>query len=78
MTMRKIQGSLLESYGVDVSLEFVSSVTEAVMAEVTAWQARPLEPMYLAVFFDALRVQIRSDAVVRNKAIWLRPQTTKL
>ena len=41
MTMREIQGFLLESYGVDVSPEFISSVTEAVMQEVTAWQARP-------------------------------------
>jgi transposase-like protein len=71
MTMREIQGFLLESYGVDVSAEFISSVTEAVMAEVTAWQARPLEPMYPVVFFDALRVKIREDALVRNKAIYL-------
>ena len=42
-----------------------------VMAEVGAWQARPLEPMYPVVFFDALRVKIREDAVVRNKAIYL-------
>jgi transposase-like protein len=41
------------------------------MAEVAAWQARPLEPMYPVVFFDALRVKIREDAVVRNKAIYL-------
>ena len=41
------------------------------MAEVTAWQARPLEPMYPVVFFDALRVKIREDAVVRNKAVYL-------
>jgi putative transposase len=71
MTMREIQGFLLESYGVDVSPEFISSVTDAVMAEVTAWQARPLEPMYPVVFFDALRVKIKEDAVVRNKAIYL-------
>jgi putative transposase len=71
MTMREIQGFLLESYGVEVSPEFISSVTEAVMAEVTAWQARPLEPMYPVVFFDALRVKIKEDAVVRNKAIYL-------
>jgi hypothetical protein len=51
MTMREIQGFLLESYGTEVSAEFISSVTEAVMAEVTAWQARPLEPMYPVVFF---------------------------
>ncbi|MDQ3024790.1 MAG: IS256 family transposase [bacterium] len=71
MTMRDIQGFLLESYGTDVSAEFISSVTEAVMAEVTAWQARPLEPLYPVVFFDALRVKIKEDAVVRNKAIYL-------
>ncbi len=71
MTMREIQGFLREQYGTDVSPEFISSVTDAVMAEVTAWQARPLEPMYPVVFFDALRVKIREDAVVRNKAIYL-------
>ncbi len=71
MTMREIRGFLLESYGTDVSAEFISSVTEAVMAEVTAWQARPLEPMYPVVFFDALRVKIKEDALVCNKAIYL-------
>ena len=71
MTMREIQGFLRETYGTDVSAEFISSVTEAVMVEVTAWQSRPLEPMYPVVFFDALRVKIKEDAVVRNKAIYL-------
>ena len=71
MTMREIRGFLLESYGTEVSAEFISSVTEAVMAEVMAWQARPLEPIYPVVFFDALRVKIKEDAVVRNKAIYL-------
>jgi len=71
MTMREIQGFLAEQYGVNVSPEFISSVTDAVMEEVTAWQSRPLEPMYPVVFFDALRVKIKEDAVVRNKAIYL-------
>ena len=71
MTMREIQGFLVEQYGTEVSPEFISSVTDAVMAEVGAWQARPLEPMYPVIFFDALRVKIREDAVVRNKAIYL-------
>jgi len=71
MTMREIQGFLAEQYGTEVSAEFISSVTDAVMAEVTAWQGRPLETMYPVVFFDALRVKIREDAVVRNKAIYL-------
>ncbi|MFT3721035.1 IS256 family transposase [Pseudorhodoferax sp.] len=71
MTVREIQAFLAEQYATEVSPEFISSVTDAVMAEVGAWQARPLEAMYPVVFFDALRVKIREDAVVRNKAIYL-------
>ncbi|MCO5101420.1 MAG: IS256 family transposase [Burkholderiaceae bacterium] len=71
MTVREIRGFLAEQYGTEVSPEFINSVTDAVMAEVTAWQSRPLESMYPVVFFDALRVKIREDAVVRNKAIYL-------
>ena len=55
----------------DVSPDLISSVTDAVMTEVTAWQSRPLEAMYPVVFFDALRVKIREDAVVRSKAVYL-------
>jgi putative transposase len=55
----------------DVSPDLISSVTDAVMAEVSAWQSRPLEPMYPVVFFDALRVKIREDGLGRNKAIYL-------
>jgi len=81
MTVREIQGFLAEQYGTEVSPELISSVTDAVMSEVTAWQARALEPMYPVVFFDALRVKIREDAVVRNKAIYLalgvRPDGTR-
>ncbi len=71
MTMREIQGFLAEQYGTEVSPEFISSVTDAVMAEITAWQSRPLEPLYPVMFFDALRVKIREEAVVRNKAVYL-------
>jgi putative transposase len=71
MTVREVQAFLAEQYGAEVSPEFISSVTDAVMAEVGAWQARPLEPMYPVVFFDALRVKMREDAVVRNKAVYL-------
>ena len=71
MTVREIQGYLSEMYAVEVSPDFISTVSEAVLAEVTAWQSRPLEPLYPVVFFDALRVKIREDAVVRNKAVYL-------
>lgn len=81
MTVREIQAFLAEMYAVDVSPDFISSVTDAVVAEITAWQARPLEPMYPVVFFDALRVKIRDEATVRSKAIYLalavRPDGTR-
>ena len=57
MTMREIQGYLQEIYAVEVSAEFISQVTEAVMAEVLEWQSRPLDRLYAVVFFDALRVK---------------------
>ena len=71
MTVREIQGFLAEQYGTEVSPDFISTATDAVMTEVTAWQSRPLEVMYPVVFFDALRVKIREEGVVRNKAIYL-------
>jgi putative transposase len=71
MTVREVQGFLAEMYAVDVSPDLISSVTDAVMSEITAWQSRPLEAMYPVVFFDALRVKIREDAVVRSKAVYL-------
>jgi putative transposase len=64
MTVREIQGFLAEQYGTEVSPELISTVTDAVMDA-------PLEPMCPVVFFDALRVKIREEGVVRNKAIYL-------
>ena len=71
MSVREIQAFLAESYGTEVSPDFISSVTDEVMAEAMAWQSRPLEVMYPVVFFDALRVKIRSDGVVSNKSVYL-------
>jgi putative transposase len=71
MTVREIQGFLAEIYEVEVSPDLISTVTDSIVAEVTAWQSRPLEAVYPVVFFDALRVKIRDEAVVRSKAIYL-------
>jgi putative transposase len=67
--VREIQAFLAEMYAVEVAPDLISTVTDAVVEEVTAWQARPLEPRYPVVFFDALRVKIRDEAVVRSKAV---------
>nr|WP_321901903.1 IS256-like element ISBcen18 family transposase [Burkholderia cenocepacia] len=71
MSVGEIQAFLAESYGTEVSPDFISSVTDEVMAEALSWQSRPLETMYPVVFFDALRVKIRDDGVVSNKAVYL-------
>ena len=71
MTVREIQGHLLELYGLEVSPDLVSTITDAVLETVAEWQNRPLEPMYPLVFFDALRVKIRDEGLVRNKAVYV-------
>src|SRR3978361_1439860 len=69
MGVGEIQGHLRERYGIDVAPDLVSTVTDAVLEEITAWQNRPLDAVYPLVFFDALRVKIRDESVVRNKAV---------
>jgi len=71
MSTREIVGHLGEFYGTEVSADLVSTVTDAVLDEVATWQARPLEPLYPIVFFDALRVKVRDEGTVRNKAVYL-------
>jgi len=69
MSTREITGHLRDLYGIEVSPDLISAVTDAVLEEVATWQARPLEPVYPLVFFDALRVKIRDEGLVRNKAV---------
>ncbi|MAW79366.1 MAG: IS256 family transposase [Parvularcula sp.] len=71
MTMREIRGHLEDLYGIDVSPELISTVTDAVLEEVSEWQNRPLEACYALVFFDAIRVKIRDEGLVRNKAVYV-------
>ena len=71
MTTRDIQAQLEELYGVEISPSFISTVTDAIMPEVRAWQNRPLEPLYPVVFLDAIRIKSRSDGVVQNMAVYL-------
>ena len=71
MSTREIVGHLRDLYGIDVSPDLISAVTDAVLDEVATWQARPLEAVYPLVFFDALRVKIRDEGLVRNKAVYI-------
>lgn len=71
MSVREIQGHLIELYGLEVSPELISAITDEVLSEATQWQARPLEALYPIVYFDALRLKIRDEGTVRNKAVYL-------
>ena len=71
MTVREIRGHLEELYGIDVSPDLISAVTDAVLEEVAEWQGRPLEACYPLIFFDAIRVKIRDEGFVRNKAVYI-------
>ena len=71
LSTRDIKSHLEEIYGVEVSPDLISSVTEAVIEEVREWQTRPLESIYPIVYLDALRVKIRYDGTVQNRCIYL-------
>ena len=71
MTVREIQGHLEDIYAVEVSPDLISSVTDSVLEEVRAWQNRPLDAVYPIVFMDALRVKIRDNGHVINKAVYM-------
>ena len=71
MTTREIQGHVRELYGLSVSPELVSKVTDAVHEEIREWQSRPLEDVYAVVYFDAIRAKVRDEGLVRNKAVYL-------
>lgn len=71
MTVREIQSHLEEMYGAQVSPTLISTVTDAVMDDAKAWQARPLESLYPIVFLDCIHVKIRDTGAVRTKAVYL-------
>ena len=71
MSVREIRGHLEDLYGIDVSPDLISAVTNAVLEEVAEWQNRPVDICYPIVFFDAIRVKIRDEGFVRNKAVYI-------
>ena len=71
LTVREVRAHLEEIYGIEVSPDLISAVTDAVLEEVAEWQNRPLDAVYPLVFFDAIRVKIRDEGFVRNKAVYI-------
>lgn len=71
MTTRDIQGHLEEIYGVDVSPTLISQITDEITEEIKLWQNRPLEEVYPIVYLDAVRVKVRHNGQIINKAVYL-------
>lgn len=71
MTVREIQGHLMDIYGAEVSPDLISTVTDEVLDEVRAWQNRPLDSIYPVVFLDAIRIKGRHSGQIVNKAVYL-------
>ncbi len=69
MSTREITGHLRELYGIDASPDLISTITDAVLEKVAAWQQRSLDPAYPLVFFDAIQKKTRDEGVARNNAI---------
>src|SRR3954463_7717401 len=71
MTVRDISAHLSALYGVEIKRDTISRVTDAVLEDIAAWRTRPLETVYPIVYFDALRVKVREDRSVQNRACYL-------
>ena len=71
MTVEEIRMHLEDIYSVEVSRDFISTVTDSVLEDVRAWQTRPIDECYLVVWIDALVVKVRVDGVVRNRPVYL-------
>ena len=71
LTVREIQSHLEEMYGTEVSPTLISSVTDAVLEEVKAWQSRPLEALYPIIYLDCIHAKVRDTGAVRSKAVYL-------
>lgn len=71
MSVRDIRAHLEEIYGVDVSPDLISRVTDGILDELQSWRTRPLDRVYCVVYLDALVVKIRDKAGVRNKSVYL-------
>lgn len=69
LTTGEISAHFAQIYGASVSKETISRITDKVIEEMQTWQARPLEPVYAAIFIDAIMVKVR-DGQVANRPIY--------
>jgi putative transposase len=71
MTVRDIQSHLSELYGTEISRDLISTMTDAVLEDVTEWRNRPLDKLYPIVFMDGFVAKCRLDGRVCNRAVYV-------
>lgn len=71
MSTRDIHEQIKDLYGIEISADMVSKITERVIPEIKEWQNRPLEPIYPFIFLDAIHYKIREDGHILNRAAYV-------
>ncbi|MTI65931.1 MAG: IS256 family transposase [Firmicutes bacterium] len=71
MSTRDIYNQLYEIYGIELSADMVSKITDKIIPEIKQWQNRPLEPLYPFVFMDAIHFSVREDGQIKKKAAYV-------
>ena len=76
MTCREIKAHLQEIYGVEVSPDLISTVTDSVIDEVRTWPSRPLDSVYPILYLDALQVKVKDQGRVRELVPFTSPSAS--
>ncbi|QIB27073.1 IS256 family transposase [Caloranaerobacter azorensis] len=71
MTTRDMHEQIKDIYGIQISSEMVSKITDKLLPQIQEWQNRPLEPIYPFVFMDAIHYKVREDGQIKNKAAYV-------
>lgn len=71
MSTRDIHAQVKDIYGIELSAEMVSKITDSLIPEIKEWQNRPLEPIYPFVFMDAIHYKVRDDGQIKSKAAYV-------
>ena len=71
MSTRDIHDQLQELYGIELSAEMVSKITDKILPEVKEWQSRPLNPVYPFVFMDCIHYKVREDGRILSRAAYI-------
>lgn len=71
MSTRDIHDQLKDIYGIEVSADMVSKITDKIIPQIKEWQNRPLESIYPFIFMDAIHYKVREDGQIKSKAAYV-------